>query len=260
MHLKSPLEQTKELRADLNNHSVYESLNNLSNLSHFMHYHAFAVWDFMSLVKYLQRTFTCTSLPWIPPKNASVARFINEIVLAEESDVMPNGVATSHFDMYLLAMEEVQTDTSHIRGFINAVANETRPMTIVLEQMELDESIKNFLNFTFSTIESGKDHCVAATFAFGREDIIPEMVTNVVSNIENNAEVPAFKYYLERHIELDGDEHGPMALEMMSAICGDDAQKWQEATDTVIEALKQRISFCTSIELSNPKLLSNAYK
>ena len=259
MNIIALLEQTKELRTELNKHSVYASLNNLKNVKHFMHYHAFAVWDFMSLVKYLQRAFTCTTLPWTPSKNAAIARFINEIVLAEESDVMPNGVSVSHFEMYLLAMEEVQADTTHIRNFVDAVAKQTEPVTTVLAHMELDDCIKTFLNFTFTTIESGKDHCVAAAFAFGREDIIPEMFLNVVQNLEDGEKIPAFKYYLERHIELDGDEHGPMALEMMNTICGKDTQKWQEATDTAIAALKHRISFWTTIEFRSQQILSTEH-
>ena len=259
MSLNLLLEETKELRAELNHHSVYATLNNVSDVRHFMHYHVFAVWDFMSLVKYLQNKFTSTTLPWTPPKNPTLARFINDIVLAEESDVMPNGVAASHFEMYLLAMEELYADTSHIRQFVNALDADSRPITTVIKQSGLDECIQDFLNFTFSTIASGKDHCVAAAFAFGREDVIPEMFMKVIEGLSDSNQMPAFKYYLERHIELDGDEHGPLALEMMNTICGNDTQKWEEATKTAIEALEHRMLLWTSIELRNPRLLSNAF-
>jgi hypothetical protein len=103
-------------------------------------------------------------------------------------------------------------------------------------------------------------HCIAASFAFGREDIIPNMFMKVVSGMDRSTQIPAFRYYLERHIELDGDEHGPMATEMVQVICGDDQDKWREATDTVKEALQARINLWTRIELLNPALLNSSFK
>ncbi|MDB4655982.1 DUF3050 domain-containing protein [Flavobacteriales bacterium] len=260
MSLKTLLDQTQQLREDLCKHSVYTSFNSLSDVKHFMEYHVFAVWDFMSLVKSLQNHFCGTQMPWTPPKNANIARFINEIVLAEESDVMPSGQPISHFEMYLMAMEEVGADTTPILAFLEEIALQNKPMQEVIDALELDEGVKDFLISTFSVIESGKMHCVAASFAFGREDIIPEMFMKVVGGLVKTDRIPAFKYYLERHIELDGDEHGPMALEMMNAICGNDAKKWHEATQAVKEALQARINLWTRIELLNPTLLPNAFK
>jgi hypothetical protein len=50
-----------------------------------------AVWDYMSLVKRLQSELTSNSLPWLPPKSARIARFTNEVVLGEETDLSPDG-------------------------------------------------------------------------------------------------------------------------------------------------------------------------
>ncbi|MCL2453525.1 MAG: DUF3050 domain-containing protein [Alphaproteobacteria bacterium] len=56
-----------------------------------------------------------------------------------------------------------------------------------------------------------------------------------------------FIYYLDRHLKIDADSHGPMAYEMIAAICGDSAVKWREAVETAISALHSRALFCDSV-------------
>jgi DUF3050 family protein len=68
-----------------------------------MQIHVLAVWDFMSLVKRLQSEVTVQRLPWMPPISAQIARFANEVVLGEESDLGPDKKPTSHFELYLSA-------------------------------------------------------------------------------------------------------------------------------------------------------------
>jgi hypothetical protein len=75
MSLQSLLDETQQLREELYGHPVYASFHSLHNVKHFMQYHVFAVWDFMSLVKGLQHHFCGTQLPWTPPENANIARF-----------------------------------------------------------------------------------------------------------------------------------------------------------------------------------------
>lgn len=53
--------------------------------------------------------------------------------------------------------------------------------------------------------------------------------------------VGTFKYYLERHIEVDGDHHSQLALQMTANLCGDNEQYWQEAEAAVVQCLQKRL-------------------
>lgn len=237
------------LRTELKNHSLYKKLHSLEDIQTFMELHVFAVWDFMSLLKALQINLTCVSIPWLPSKNADLARFINEITLAEESDHDAHGVIKSHFEMYLDAMLEVKAAPTKMNYFIEKL-KENDTVKEALEDTKLPKEVLAFVNFTFATIATNKSHLIAAAFTFGREDVIPDMFINIIdkATLENNETYHSFKYYLNRHIELDGDEHGPLSLKMVDELCGNDAQKWKEVLDTAKEALQLRINLWSAIE------------
>ena len=237
------------LRNELKNHSLYKKLHTIEDVQTFMSLHVFAVWDFMSLLKAIQMNLTCVSIPWIPAKNAELARFINEIVVAEESDHDAHGVIKSHFEMYLTAMNEVNADTSKMNEFMKMIQS-NNTVAEALENLSVPKEVKEFLNFTFDTIKTNKTHLIASSFTFGREDVIPDMFINIIdkATLENNKSYDSFNYYLERHIELDGDEHGPLSLKMVTELCGDDAQKWKEVLETGKKALQLRINLWTGIE------------
>tara|TARA_R110000765_G_scaffold418446_2_gene521919 strand:- start:46 stop:822 length:777 start_codon:yes stop_codon:yes gene_type:complete len=232
-------------------HPLYSSLKTPNDLQRFMEHHVFAVWDFMSLLKSLQTSLTQTRTPWYPLGNPEVRYLINEIVLAEETDINLDGKRQSHFEMYLDAMKKAGASTQHINSFLEHIIHGT-DIFLVIAVSELPKSVKKFLRFTFEVITEGKPHKIAAAFTFGREDLIPGMFTQIIGNIQQNfpkKDLTLFKYYFDRHIELDGDEHGPMALQMVSELCGDDAKKWQEVEEVSIKALQKRIQLWNGIEL-----------
>ncbi len=241
-------------KESLDNHRIYGLLSEIKDIRIFMEKHVYAVWDFMSLLKALQYNLTCTTIPWKPVKNAKTARFINEIVLGEESDLNVNGIPKSHFEMYLDAMEELGANTSKVKnltGRINAIAE----LDFALVNSDLKPATQSFLKFTFDTIKSEEVHKIAAAFTFGREDLIPDMFMRIIEKSDND--YSHFKYYLERHIELDGDEHGPLSIEMIRELCGADKRKWDDVLDTAKEALTHRIKLWDEIanEIEEKKLV-----
>ena len=238
----------QKYKDELLNHSLYNEIKTIDDLHCFLENHVFAVWDFMSLLKALQSKLTCTTTPWIPVGNPETRYLINEIVLAEETDIDLDGHRKSHYELYLDAMKACGANTTPIENFLLDVV-ETRNIFVSIKQSELHPNVKEFLDFTFRVIEEGEAHQIAAAFTFGREDLIPDMFTRLLEKLvaESPEKVSIFKYYIERHIEVDGGHHSHLALEMVSELCGEDAAKWKEASEASIEALQIRAKLWNAV-------------
>ena len=233
----------KSLRDKLLNHRLYSNIERIEDLQIFTENHIYAVWDFMSLLKALQIKLTCTKTPWVPNNNSQTAYLINEIVLAEETDVNQLGERKSHYELYIEAMIDIGAKIEFPTKNINEIAS-SKNVFASIDNLELHKNIKEFLRFTFSVIEEGKPHKIAAIFTFGRENLIPNMFNEILREFEKNIkdkDISKLIYYFERHIELDEDEHGPMALEMVSMLAENDQKKWDEIEKISIEALEKRI-------------------
>ncbi len=243
-------ERIQPLRQDLLDHPIYRQLRGLDGLRLFMEHHVFAVWDFMSLLKALQREICGVSVPWIPSENSHTCRFINEIVLGEESDEDGQGGYTSHFELYRSAMRQCGASTATVDEFVNVV-QQGEPVVSALRRANVGEPVSRFVAQTFEIIESNDICAIASVFTFGREDLLPSVFRKIVEglNAETQGRLERFRYYLDRHIQLDDEEHGPMAKRLVADLCGSDAAKWKVAEEAALTALQSRLELWNSISV-----------
>lgn len=248
--MQFPLKNLQQHKAILNNHSLLTTdlIQTEQDLRVFMEHHVYAVWDFMSLAKSLQHAICPSGNLWIPTRiQRRCGRFINEIILAEESDIAPFGQSsTSHFDLYLMSMAELGANTQDITEFIRQVEKQGLE---ALTTATIPKPASEFMQSTFGFIATGKPHVIASVFAFGREDVIPDMFTRMCNQLDySELQHPRFRYYLDRHIEVDSGDHGPAALNMIEELCENDPIKIIEAEQAGIAAITARIRFWDSIE------------
>lgn len=239
------LEQLQQRLAPLKTallaHPIYQEIDRLASLHIFMEHHVFAVWDFMSLLKQLQRLLTCVEVPWLPSVDAVGCRFVNEIVVAEESDDDGQGGFVSHFELYRRAMLQCGAKTEAIDGFV-AQLRQGKSLPTALELSRVAPPARHFVQRTFEIIEEGQLCAVASAFTFGREDLLPVLFQRIVDelNVETGGSLETFRYYLNRHIGLDGEEHGPMAAQLMRSLCGRDDNLWKVAEESAVTSLEAR--------------------
>lgn len=235
--IESARSAIEQARKEVTAHPIYQRMSTREHLATFMAHHVFAVWDFMSLLKSLQRDLTCVDVPWVPRGSEVSRRLINDIVLVEESDEL-NGGFTSHFELYRAGMDEAGAATARIDTFIELIG-EGHDVPSALRVAQVPAPAAEFVRTTFGIIADRPLHCRAAAFAFSREDLIPDMFDQVIRK-EGTDRFPLFRDYLARHIEVDGEEHTPMAMQMVADLCGADDRRWQEAVETATLALEAR--------------------
>jgi hypothetical protein len=230
------------LHTALRRHPIYTRVAHRAALARFMEGHVFAVWDFMSLLKRLQRDLTVVEVPWRPGRDPTMARLINEIVLAEESDVV-DGRATSHFALYREAMREVGAHTAAIDGLVARVGQAVDDAAIdaAVDAIPLSAA-RAFVASTLRTARHGTTLEVAASFLLGREDIIPAMFERLRADLPTSPPPRAFLAYLERHIHVDAEEHGPAATRLLLRLIDGDEARAGVVADAAASACRARLA------------------
>jgi hypothetical protein len=246
--VKILVENIEGERKTLVSHPVYTRVRSLDELYIFMQHHVFAVWDFMSLLKSLQRTLSCVEVPWTPLGDPYLRRLVNDIVLSEETDEDGTGGYGSHFELYLGAMRQVGADTGAIDDFVKRIERK-ESVSDALIRCGAPVGALRFVQTSFDVIDSKELHRIAAYFTFGREDVVPDMFRNIVMEMRksNSMQLDRFVYYLDRHIAVDTDVHGPMAFAMIDRICGDSHVKWQEAEEAAVAAIRSRVKLWDTV-------------
>jgi hypothetical protein len=232
------------LRARLLDHPIYAEVATVGDLRRFMEDHVFAVWDFMSLLKRLQQDMTCTKVPWFPADSSLAARLINDIVIGEETDVGVDGSYISHLDLYLRAMADVGASTHQFDAF-RSLARSVLPVETAMVRTGVPPHVRAFVAHTMALARSGTTEEVLAAFFHGREDIIPEMFRKLARTLprvsDENDSLRHFIYYIDRHIELDGDSHGPKGRALLDELVADSSEKSQRALRAACGSINARI-------------------
>jgi hypothetical protein len=234
----------RSLRAELLDHPIYTHVGSVADLRRFMEDHVFAVWDFMSLLKRLQQDMTCVTVPWFPADDTKAARLINDIVIGEETDVGPDGSYVSHLALYLRAMRDIGASTRQFEKFRSLVLVGI-PVSVALARIGAPLHVQAFVAHTMALANSGSTEEVLAAFFHGREDIIPEMFRRLLDTLygagRNNDRLRHFIYYIDRHIELDGDDHGPKGRELLEDLLADSPHREERARRAACSSIKARI-------------------
>lgn len=231
MTMNTEFEKLEAIRNRLLSHPIYHELTTPERVKIFMKHHVFAVWDFMSLLKSLQRSVTCVEVPWFPTEKPLFSRLINEIVVGEESDIDGKNGYCSHFALYLEAMKECGADPQMIHAFLSTLKTGSDYQTALEENQTIRDSVKSFVTFNLDLAMNGETFEVAAAFFYGREGLIPEMFKPLLESLEETgASSERLVFYLNRHIEVDEDHHGPLAKQLLLELCKNDEAKLKRAT------------------------------
>ena len=238
------LEHLRPLQEQINNHPLYSAIRELRDLRVFMAHHVYSVWDFMSLIKYLQRHLAPTQVPWRPHGDPALRYFINRLVLEQESDSAPtrDGGARygSQFEIYCQAMNEIGADGESPKRFLALVAECGLNKALYSELVPLPS--RYFTETTFCFIHEDKPHEVAAALVMGREHLLPGMFRALLTHLPlGPAQAPGFHYYMNCHVHLDEDFHGPLSMQLLSQLCGSDALRLEEAAAAAEEAVCARL-------------------
>lgn len=242
LHIQALCNTLRPLRERLVTHEVYTRIATLRDVAIFMEHHVFAVWDFMSLLKSLQRLLTCVTLPWVPRGDGASRRLINELVLEEESDEAIGRGYVSHFELYRDAMVECGADTASIDDLIGRLTR-GEPVREALRRCGAPVAAQAFVETTWRVVEVASPHRLAAAFALGREELIPDMFRHLIANLQRQfpGRLTTLQAYLDRHVHVDEHRHGPLALQMLGHLCRDSAEKWREAHTVAVACIQARL-------------------
>ena len=235
------------LKNKIYKHKLFHKNLETKHIRYFMESHIFSVWGFMSILKSLQFSLSRNSLPWLPTENTrnGLTSFINEIVLSEESDYIEGIGYISHFEIYLEAMKEIGADSSKILELIDCIYREGSAYDVINNLDILDE-VKDFIKFDLDTALSDDLPKIVGSFTLGREKVIPNMFEHIIQSVADASATNKFTTYLNRHIDIDGDRHGPLSSKLLDKLCCSD-KNLKVAYQAGIDSLNLRLKVWNKI-------------
>ncbi len=255
-HPKAPIDYLKELEIcispvveKIENHELFKLIISERKLAVFAESHVYAVWDFMCLMKALQRKLSCMETCWYPPVDSLGCHLVNQIISEEESDRTADGRYLSHFEMYLEGMEQCGADINGVSSFINDIRSNLQLKEALIKN-SVPNSAKKFVLETFEIFDM-KAHEIAASFCFARENLTQRMFMPILESLaqnKNTKSIEKFLFYFRRHIELDGEEHGENAKNLLLNLCMSDDEKWEECQKSTLFSLQSRLKFLNGIQ------------
>ena len=240
-NLESNKKKLNDLRHKISAHPLFKNKLKPKHICKFMESHIFAVWGFMSILKSLQKMITPNNLPWMPNKNTKngLVNFVNEIILCEESDYIEGIGFISHFEIYLLAMKNMGARNDQLDKLTSRINNKGYNEKY-LDSIDATAEVKSFLKHDLEVSMNGTLPEIVGAFTLAREKVIPNMFSYILPAIK---ETSASKYlitYLERHIDIDGDRHGPLSMKLLDTSCG--KKQLSLAYVTAVKSLELRLS------------------
>ena len=237
---------------ELRCYSLPQAITSIAGLRLFMEHHVFAVWDFMLLLKTLQQHLAPSGVPWVPPTHPEIAGLVNSLVAEEECDLLPESLGgplhLSHFAIYRRAMVEIDANTAVIDAVLQQASR--GDLAGAVRHRGIPPPSARFLRTTQELISSGELHALAAAFAYGRELLVPDLFRGLLDRLTVlELPCPTLRWYLERHIVLDGDSHGPLAETMVLTLAGNDPAAHQTVQTVRRQVLADRSAFWDAIEL-----------
>jgi len=241
-------QKVTELARRASTHSVFRRLKTVADVRALMEHHVWAVWDFMSLLKSVQEAVAPARVPWLPVRDAEAARLVNEIVVGEECDDGPDGRPASHFEIYVRAMRRAGADVRPIHRFLAAL-EQGAAWPEALSAAGAPPAARAFVQTTLEVC-AGPLHGRVAALTLGREDIIPAMFSRLVRELdgERGADLADLRWYLERHVEVDGTRHGPMTARLFERVCARDAATLAESLEVAVRVLSSRVALWSAVE------------
>ncbi|HVV67422.1 MAG TPA: DUF3050 domain-containing protein [Gammaproteobacteria bacterium] len=236
-------------------HKLLTAIDSIEKLRLFTEIHVYAVWDFMALLKALQRKLTSIQSLWTPPINSMGCHLINTLLSEEESDYLLDGRYLSHFELYQEAMWHCGANIQPITGFISDI-KAYKPLSSLLARADLPPPARGFITDTFTIIEKDS-HAIAASLAFAREYITSNLFSTILQTIQpagSSYSLKPLRCYLQRHIDLDSDKHSQQSQMLVVSLCGTDEIKWQEALDAALFSLQSRLQLLDGIHAAITQL------